>query len=80
MPSHSHSAHKHAVAAWIPLAHWLALRAGAALLGVPLSDLVAKCIERCAADVIREEKERREERARRLVARNDNHTGGTTQC
>lgn len=78
MPSHTHRADRHAVAAWIPLAQWLALRAGAALLGCTVSDLVAWCIDRHAAEVIREEAKRREDYARRLVARNNK--GGPTQC
>jgi len=78
MASHSHRADRRLVAAWIPLAQWLALRAGASMLGVPLSDIVAWCIERHAADVIREEQAKRDAVARRLVASND--AKGTTKC
>lgn len=75
MPSHSHRPDRRLVAAWIPLAQWAALKAAAALLGVPLSDLVAWCIERHAGDVIREEQERRDALARRLVASNAGAAG-----
>lgn len=81
MPSHSHRADRQQVNTWIPLAQYLALKAAAAALGCYVSDIVAQCIARCAADVIREEQERRDALARRLVARNDYHaTGGPRQC
>ena len=81
MPSHSHKQDRHQINAWIPLAQWLAIKAAAEALGCAMSDIVARCIELCAAEVIREERERRDALARRLVARNDyNTTGGHGQC
>lgn len=81
MPSHSHRPDRQQVNAWIPLAQWLAIKAAASALGCAMSDIVARCIELCAADVIREEREKRDALARRLVARNDyNTTGGHGQC
>jgi glutamyl-tRNA reductase len=77
MPS-KHADDLHAVSAWIPLAQWLALRAAAGLLGCTVSDLVKWCIERHAGEVIREEQEKRDEYARRLVARIDK--GSPRQC
>lgn len=79
MPS-KHSDDKHAVSAWIPLAQWLALRAASQLLGCTVSDLVKACVDRYAGHVIREEQERRDALARRLVARIDRNSPGGSQC
>lgn len=72
---------KEQVSAWVPEVQRAALKAAAALLGVPLSDIVARLVARYAAAEIEAMKRERQEDAPRRVARSTKGNGsGKNRC
>ena len=61
---------KRQVSAWIPTAQYVALKVGAVLLGLHISDLIARLVERYAASEIEAMKKERERDVTRMVASN----------
>lgn len=71
---------KEQVSAWIPEAQRIALKAAAALLGVPLSDIVARLVARYAAAEIEAMKRERNADAPRRVASTKGKGSGKDRC
>ena len=71
---------KRQVSAWIPLAQYVALKAGAVLLGLHISDLVARLVERYATSEIEAMKKERELEITRMVASNAKGNKNEGRC